>query len=204
MFTMDPSQQLIGFLIRHGELTNQHVWDGWGNLTLSEEGRQQAEKAAQWLSFERIGRAVSSDLPRTMETAQCLMDTGAVLCPYLACDPALRPRKVGAFTGKEKTPERLAEFQKYLDDPALQIPDGESQDQLTERVQVIYQYLAAPYKALPTACFIHNSVLKALMGLNSQKEAATPGGIVGVYMDEKGDFSFQVLLGEPSAEKGVS
>jgi broad specificity phosphatase PhoE len=181
-----------------------NCWDGWSGLTLSEKGREQAEKAAQWLSFEKIGRAVCSDLPRTVETAQCLMDTGAVLCPYLSCDPNLRPRKVGAFTGKEKTPERLAEFQKYLDDPSLQIPDGESQDQLTERVQIVYQYLMAPYEALPTACFLHNSVLKSLMGLQGEKEAVTPGGIVGVYMDEKGEISFEIKLGESNTKKGVS
>jgi broad specificity phosphatase PhoE len=204
MINLDPSKERIGFLVRHGELTNPGCWDGWGDLTLSEEGRQQAERAAHWLSFEKIGRAVCSDLPRTIETAEYLMNTGVVACPHLACDPNLRPRKVGDFTGKEKTPALLAEFQKYLDDPSLQIPDGESQDQLTTRVQVIYQYLCAPYEALPTACFVHNSVLKALMGLQGEKEAVTPGGIIGVYMDEKGEVSFQIVLGEANAEKGVS
>ena len=204
MFNMDPSHQLLGYLCRHGELTKMSVWDGWSELTLSEEGKQQAEHAANWISYNRIGRVVCSDLPRTRETAQYLMDTGCVACPYLSCDPSLRPRMVGAFTGKEKTPERLAEFQKYLDDSSLQIPDGESQDQLALRVQVIYQYLAAPYEALPTACFVHNSVIKALMNVQDQREVVSPGGVVGVFMDEKGDISFQVLLGESDNTKGVS
>src|ERR1035437_452037 len=199
---MDPSRQLIGWLIRHGELKNMHVWDGWGDFDLSEEGRQQAEKAAQWLSFERIGRVVSSDVPRTMHTAQYLMDTGCVECPFMACDSSLRPWFVSDFTGKEKTPERLAEFQKYMDDPDLVIPGGESRNQLKVRVQVIFQYLLAPYKALPTACFIHNSVIKALMGLDAVKEACSPGGIVGVYLDEKGECSFEVLLGKIETELG--
>lgn len=182
-----------------------HVWDSWGDLNLSEEGCQQAEKAAQWLSFERIGRVVASDLPRATHTAQYLMDTGCVECPFMACDPNLRPWFVSdEFTGKEKTPERLAAFQKYLDDPDLVIPGGESRNQVKLRVQVIFQYLASPYKALPTAIFIHNSVIKALMGLEAVKESVLPGGIIGVYMDEKGEVSFEVLLGHVAPEIGVS
>lgn len=204
MFNMDPNRQLIGWLIRHGELKNMHCWDGWGDYDLSEVGIQQAEAAARWLSFERIGRVVSSDVPRTMHTAQYLMNTGRVECPFMACDTSLRPWMVSDFTGKEKTPERLAEFQKYLDNPDLVVPGGESRNQLNARVQVIFQYLVAPYKALPTACFIHNSVIKSLMGLDTIKEAVQPGGIIGVYMDEKGEISFEVLLGHVAPETGVS
>lgn len=201
---LEPSKSLIGYLIRHGELKNMSVWDGWGDFDLSEEGRQQAEKAAQWLSFERIGRVVSSDVPRTMHTAQYLMDTGCVSCPFMACDTSLRPWMVSDFTGKEKTPERIAEFKKYIDDPTLIIPGGESRNQLHDRVQVIWQYMLAPYNALPTACFIHNSVIKSLMGLDDIKDAVSPGGVIAVYMDEKGEISFEIKLGEPTLEQGVS
>ena len=206
MFNFDPSLDLVGFLIRHGELKNMHVWDGWSGLDLSEEGKQQAESTARWLSFEKIGRVVSSDVARTISTAQYLMDTGAVECPFMSCDPNLRPWHVSdEFTGKEKTPERLAAFQKYVDDPSLVIPGGESRNQLHERIQVIWQYLGAPYKNLPTACFIHNSVIKSLMGLDDIKEAVQPAGIVGVYMDPKGAFSFKVLKGAvDQIETGVS
>jgi broad specificity phosphatase PhoE len=205
MFNMDPSHQLIGYLCRHGELVNMRVWDGWGSFDLSEEGYEQAERAAQWLSFERIGRIISSDLPRTMSTAQCLMNTGAVACPFMACDPNLRPWHVSdEFTGKEKTPERLAAFQKYVKDPSLVIPGGESRNQLNLRIQVIFQYLATPYKALPTALFIHNSVIKSLLGIDDVRDAVAPGGIVAVYLDEKGEMSFDVVLGAVAPEIGVS
>jgi broad specificity phosphatase PhoE len=204
MWNMDPTKECVGYLIRHGELTRMNIWDGWGPYNLSEEGKQQAEKAAQWLSFERIGRAISSDLPRSMRTAEALMDTGAVLCPYLATDPNMRPRKVGAFEGKEKTPERLAQFMKYIEDPNLEIPDGESSKQLHERVQVIFQYAATPYKGLPTCFFVHNSVIKSLMGMDNVENAVDPGGIVAMLMDEKGDFSFQIVLGYVEPQQGIS
>ena len=150
---LTPFRELIGYIIRHGELCNMRIFDGWGNFDLSEEGKQQAEKAAQWLSFERIGRVVSSDLPRAMHTAEYLMDSGCVECPYLSTEPNIRPRKVGDFTGKEKTPARVAEFQKYIDNPNLVIPDGESGDQLHDRVQTIFQYLCAPYKGTANCRF---------------------------------------------------
>lgn len=204
MFNMDPSHQLLGFLIRHGELDKMNIWDSWGSYELSEEGREQAEKAAQWLSFERIGRVISSDVPRTMQTAQCLMDTGAVSCPFMGTDPNLRPWFVADFTGKEKTPERIKEFMQYIEDPSLVIPGGESRNQLHERVQVIFQYLATPYNCLPSAFFIHNSVIKSIMGLDDVKDAVAPGGIIGVYLDEKGEISFEVLLGKVEPEQGVS
>jgi broad specificity phosphatase PhoE len=202
---MDPSKTLIGYFVRHGELVNMHIWDGWGNFELSEKGREQAAAAARWLSFEAIGRAVSSDVPRTMQTAQFLMDSGAVSCPFLACDPNIRPWNVSdEFTGKEKTPARIASFKKYIEDPDLVIPGGESRNQLHERVQVIWQYMMAPYKGLPTVCFIHNSVIKSLMGLDDIRDAILPGGIVAVWMDEKGEVSFEIKLGHVAPEIGVS
>lgn len=205
MFNFDPSHQLVCYLVRHGELKNMHIWDGWGEYELSEEGRQQAEAAARWISFQRIGRIVASDVPRTMQTAQYLMDTGAVDCPFMACDSNLRPWNVSdEFTGKEKNPERIAAFKKYIDDPNLVIPGGESRNQLHDRVQVIWQYALAPYKGLPTAFFIHNSVIKSLMGLDDIKDAVQPGGVIAVYMDERGAFSFEIKLGEMNPEKGVS
>jgi broad specificity phosphatase PhoE len=201
----DPNREICGYLIRHGTLTSMSVWDSWTGMELNEEGRQQAEKSAQWLSFEKIGRVISSDLPRTMETAQYLMDTGCVVCPFLSCDPNLRPWNVGdEFTGKEKTFARLDSFKKYVTDPSLVIPGGESRNQMNLRVQVIFQYLATPYDAKPTAIFIHNSVMKSLMGIDDVKDAVDPGGIIQVTLDEKGEMFFDVVLGECSVEKGVS
>jgi broad specificity phosphatase PhoE len=195
MLNLDPSREIIGYLVRHGELKKMNIWDGWGDFDLSETGRESAEKAAQWLSFEKIGRVISSDIPRAIETAQAIMDACNVACPFLACDPNLRPRMVADFTGKEKTPARVAEFKKYIENPDLVIPGGESGTQLNQRIQVIFQYLAAPYEALPTVVSTHNSVIKSLLGVEEVGEVVEPGGIIAVYLDEKGNISFEVVLG---------
>ena len=202
MLNMEPGRTLVGFLIRHGELKNMSIWDGWGDYDLSEKGRQSAEKAAQWLSFEKIGRVIASDVPRTIETAQCIMEACDVSCPFMYCDPNIRPWNVGdEFTGKEKTDKRKEDFKYYVDHPDIVIPGGESRDQLKLRVQVIGTYLASPYNALPTAIATHNSVLKILMGADELKDGVEPGGIVAVYMNEKGAFEFDVVLGASDTEE---
>jgi len=204
MFNANPSKTLLGYLLRHGDLKNMNVWDGWGDFDLSEEGERQVEAAARWLSFERIGRVISSDVPRTNHSAQIIMDVCNVACPFIMSEPNLRPWMVADFTGKPKTPENIAKFQKYIDDPSLIIQDGESRNELHERVQVILSYMTTPYKGLITVCALHNSVLKSLMGLDDIREAVSPGGLVSVWMDAKGDISFQIELGDMNTERGVS
>jgi broad specificity phosphatase PhoE len=201
---MDPSRQLIGWLIRHGELNlGENRWDGWGNYTLSPEGRESAEKAGQWLSFERIGRIISSDLPRAFQTAEIVMNACDVACTFLSTDPNLRAWAIGDFTGKEKTPERKDQLQYYRDHVDEMIPGGESWNQFHERVQVAFQYLCSPYKGLPVALVIHNSVIKAMMGLDEKGDIVDPGGILGVYLDDKGECCFEVLMGATSMDKTV-
>lgn len=203
-YGFDPSKQLVGWLIRHGELRNMNIWDGWGDFALSVEGHQQAEKAAQYLSYERIGRVVSSDVPRAVQTLEYTLATANVSCPFPTYDPLLRPWMVADFTGKTKTLERIAEFKKYIDNPKLTIPGGESREDLDNRVKVALTYFATPYNALPTAIFTHNSVIKALMGLDDIRDAVAPGGIIAVYMNERGEISYEVMLGKVELEKGVS
>ena len=192
---LTPEKTLLGFLVRHGELNRANIWDSWGNYRLSDEGIQSVEKAAQWLSFNKIGRVISSDVPRAVETAQIIVNACNVACPFDHTDPNLRPWMVAGFTGKTKTPELVEKFKYYLEHPDIPIPDGESLDQLDLRVQVISQYLCSPYDGLPTVLAIHNSVIKAFMGLDDVKEVCDPGGVVCVYMTEKGEFEFDIVLG---------
>jgi len=191
----DPSRELIGYLVRHGELNLKNKWDGWGSYVLSAEGRESAQKAGEWLGFERIGRLVSSDLPRAIQTAEAIMGECNVSCPYMATDPNLRAWAIGEFTGKEKTDERKEDFMMYRKNPDMVVPGGESWNQMHERVKVAFQYLCAPYNGLPTVIVTHNSVLKGLLDLDEKGDLVTPGGIVGCYLDSRGEISFAVVLG---------
>lgn len=202
--TFDPSRTLLGYLVRHGELNIDHKWDGWGNFVLSSEGRESAEKAGEWLSFSRIGRIIASDLPRTLQTAEIIMQHIQPACPYLATDPNLRAWAIGDFTGKEKTPERKEAFQYYRDHPDECVPGGESFNMMQARVACVFQYMCSPYNALPTVIVTHNSVLKGILGLDEKGDVVHPGGIIAVYLDEKGEFSFEVVLGSTEFDDEIA
>lgn len=200
----DPSRELLGYIVRHGELNLQdNRWDGWGPYVLSPEGKQAAENAGQWLAYERFGRLVSSDLPRVLQSAEIILDAVNIECPYIVTDPNLRAWAIGDFTGKEKTEERKEKLQYYRDHPDEIIPNGESWNMLYERVKVAFQYLCSPYKALPTIIVTHNSVIKALMGLDEKGDIVHEGGIVACYMNSKGDFDFKAVLGATELDKSV-
>lgn len=201
---LDPSRELLGYLVRHGELKNMNIWDGWADYQLSDKGRESAESAARWLSFVPLGRLISSDVARTIETSSYIEQSCHLACPFVGFDPNLRPWMVAGFTGKEKTPERVAEFKKYIENPDLVIPGGESRKQLNIRIQVIFEYLTSPYDAKPTVIVCHNSVIKSLMGIDDIADAVAPGGIVSVWMNDKCEIDFQVELGQVVLEKGVS
>jgi broad specificity phosphatase PhoE len=208
MFNYDPAHQLIGYIVRHGEtdLNAQNRWRGWDNPELNEDGVRAAGAVARYLSFEKIGRLVSSDFLRAQQTAEIIMDLACVECQYVAYDPNLRSWAIGSkFSGKEKTPELLAEFKGYTDNPERVIePDGESLTQMRARNDVIFQYLAVPYKGLPTVVICHTSnVTATVRRINEEMsqiedfdDVIAPGGLLGVYMDEKGNLSVVTLLGE--------
>lgn len=200
----DPNRSLLGYLVRHGEITAGNKWDGWGNYDLTKEGIEHAERDGQWLAFEKIGRIISSDVPRTMHTADIIMQYVHPSCPMISYDPNLRPLMVAKFTGQEKTAERLKEFEYYIQNPDIPIPDGESINQLNDRSQVIGVYLATPYDGKITVIVCHNSIIKSFMGIPEIKEAVEPGGVVAVYMNEKGGFEFEVVLGAVALQEGVS
>jgi broad specificity phosphatase PhoE len=201
-FTLDPSRTLIGYLVRHGELNIKDRWDGWGNFVLSAEGRESIEKTAQWLSFERLGRLITSDLPRAYQSAEIIMSCCDFSCPFMGTDPNLRAWAIGKFTGKKKTDEARAEFQYYRDNPSICVPEGESWLDMQERIKVIYQYLCVPYNGLPTVCVIHNSVLKGILDLDEKGDVVEPGGIVAVYLNAEGKIEYDVVLGATKIDVG--
>lgn len=65
------------FFIRHGKDDDRYR-GGWSDLDLTPEGRQQAKLLAVYLKEHdreyRIGKIISSDLPRAMTTARYISD----------------------------------------------------------------------------------------------------------------------------------
>lgn len=207
--TMDPTRVLIGYIARHGEteLNAANCWRGWENPSLDQNGLDAAEKLGWWLSFEypRIGRVVCSDFTRAVQTAEIIMQTCGVECPYLSTDPNLRPWNIPEFAGKEKTPERIAKLREYINNPERVIPDGESLTQFRDRNDIIFQYLMVPHKGLPTLVVAHTSNIVAAMRhvaeINGEErceevdDIVGPGGLVAVYCNAAGRIDIVPMLG---------
>jgi len=198
----------IAYIVRHGETDSnaENLFRGWSNPALNEDGLRACQAIANYFSYERVGRVISSDLDRAMQTAQAIIDCGCVACPYLSTDFNLRPWGIASFTGKEKTAANLKKLDYYVRNPDVKVPpDGESRNDFKNRNRdAILQYLTVPYEGLPTVIVAHTSNLTDLHEMIYEKEGqiipgaddiVEPGGIVAVYMDATGKMELQVRMG---------
>lgn len=136
------------FFIRHGKDDDRYR-GGWSDRDLIPEGRQQAKLLAVHLNENnreyRIGKIISSDLPRTMTTAQIISD--ALHLPVQA-EPQLREMNNGDLLGmpNDEALERypgLFFSSLRMDEP---YPNGESPDAFFARIQKWFDAFTAKYK----------------------------------------------------------
>ena len=123
---------MIIYIVRHGETEEnlQRILQGHMPGTLTEQGKEQVQRAAEQLSKEgvKFTRIVSSDLKRAMDSAQIIADT--LNLPIIPME-ILRERDWGKFTGMP-----IAEaMDKYRVDGKWQFPEGttESEEGIYER-----------------------------------------------------------------------
>lgn len=205
----NPWQPVLAYLVRHGETEEnaENCFRGWNDPPLNDNGMEAAVLVANFFAYERIGRVVCSDLSRAMQTAQAIMDTGTVACPYLSTDFNLRPWNIGGFAGKEKNAENLKKLSRYIKSPETVIPDGESLATFRQRIEEATNgYIANQYDGLPTVIVGHTSGLTALHRAfygdddNMPDDLIEPGGVIGIYMDGNGKISMVPRMGEIQAE----
>ena len=151
------------FIVRHGETlwNREHRIQGQGNSELSAAGLRQAAAAAGHLATAGCTRLVSSDLGRTVQTAQPIATVTGL---RIETDAGLRERAFGIFEGltpdqvRERYPDDHASWQ--LRKPDYGIPGGESLVQLRDRVRGALDALArtSPGKVIIVT---HGGVLDA-------------------------------------------
>lgn len=152
-------------LIRHGQTTwnAEGRWQGWADTPLSDLGEQQARDAAAHLAGLGLTRVGSSDLSRARRTAE-LLATGLGIGGALVVEPDLRERDVGAFSGKT-IDELLVEFPDCFEVGTrrlLQVPDGESDEALWERVAPAVLGLAERYCDDSLLLVSHGGVIRTI------------------------------------------
>lgn len=70
----------IAYIVRHGETDSnaENLFRGWSNPALNEDGVRACQAIANYFSYERIGRVISSDLDRALQTAQAILDLSLI------------------------------------------------------------------------------------------------------------------------------
>ena len=214
-FISSPWEPPAAYIVRHGEteLNASNCFRGWENPALNDAGLEAAQIIGNFFSYERIGRLLSSDLDRALQTAEAILLSGAVQDGYVSPDFNLRPWGIGNFAGCEKTEKEQKRLQRYIDNPLEKIPDGESlQDFRDRQEQSLLQYIFSPVDGLPTVIVTHTSNLTYLaefVDLQNGEDPSRdpevhdlvePGGIVAVFVDTNGKIKLQPRLGAVEVE----
>ncbi|MGW4352923.1 bifunctional RNase H/acid phosphatase [Nocardia sp. NPDC004582] len=155
-------------LLRHGqtELSVERRYSGRGNPPLTELGRQQAANAAAMLVRKGgIEAIVCSPLGRARETAEA---AGKALGLPVRVLEGLTETDFGAWEGmtfleaREHDPELHG---RWLGDPSISAPGGESFDQVRERVESVRRDLVALYPGANVLVVSHVTPIKTLLQL---------------------------------------
>lgn len=157
-------------LVRHGESLWNALgqWTGWTDIDLSDNGRNEARRAAQVLKEISFHVAHTSDLRRAQETLEIILNELKLDIPVKK-HHAIKERNYGSLTGKNKwkMKEEFGEKQFMLwrrswDHP---VPDGESLKDVHARVIPYYKKHILPdlKKGKHVLVSAHGNSLRALV-----------------------------------------
>ncbi len=124
------------WIARHGETdrNKKGVWQGYeGSLT--ENGREQAERLGKFIKMAGIGAIYASDMPRAVNTAEIIGEITKIHA--IKKDPLLRERGIGVIEGLryEEIPLKLSMPNMTITSRLLDLVDGsEKLDYFRSRV----------------------------------------------------------------------
>ena len=151
-------------LVRHGE-TDWNVenrFQGHADPPLNETGREQSRELAQELAGERLVAVVSSPLRRALETAEAI---AAAHDLPLRQEPGLREVDLGSWTGLTRTEVEARDpegYRRWLD-YGHGWADGESYEEVGERVVATLLEVAAAFDGATVATVTHGGPIRAAL-----------------------------------------
>lgn len=154
------------FLVRHGQSEGNAAlrFGGHSETPLSDLGFKQAQITARALAARKISVIYSSDLPRTMQTAQALAELTGL---EIHSTPAFRERNVGVLAGltfaeaEEKFPrEYAALIHREFD---FVMTSGESYRQMLRRATQELDDVLERYAGERIAIFSHTGTICLLI-----------------------------------------
>lgn len=196
-------KKLIAILQRHGStiLNENNSFRSRMDPPLDEKGLAQAEKAAENVANQnfKVKRIISSPLLRAVQTAD-------VFSEYLGVDVeqnrGLISWDLGFMGGKDKD-EYDDILNYYVDNPKKKIPGGEALDDLEQRTFEFFNeelkedFLKVYVTHTSNVITVENLIAGNHDGRPESSETSVkPGGTVGVYVDENGKYSTDVLFGK--------
>lgn len=153
-------------LMRPGETdwNQQGRWQGWVTVPLNAQGRRQVQRLANFVRNIGMSALYSSDLKRAKETA-------ALLAERLGFEPVfderLRERHIGEWQGMT-----MAEMQAWYPDEynqlrndvnGYQIRDGESRQQVRQRMLAAFNDILAQDRGETVGIISHTTAMRALL-----------------------------------------
>lgn len=188
-------------LLRHGETDwNRELrFQGQVDVPLNAIGHAQAQRLAQRLAAEPVQHLVSSDLLRTRQTAQPILDLAPpARFPALVTDAMLREQNFGHIDGmrvediKTRHADVWAGWTRFQSDYV--VPGGESTRQFHARVMDAMQRLAAVHTGQTLVVVTHGGVLDMVyrtvhgLGLNGPRQSTIPNAGYNRVRFDRGTF----------------
>jgi broad specificity phosphatase PhoE len=139
-------------LARHGETDwNRELRiQGSSDIELNDLGRKQAHALAQELEHVELDAIYASDLSRARATAEAVAASHGI---EVLLDPRLRERSFGSWEGLTR---------EDIDERPERHHDGESDEEVRERVLAAVQSIAAAHRGENVLVVSHGGALNAL------------------------------------------
>jgi probable phosphoglycerate mutase len=172
----------VTLLLRHGQtpMSVQKRYAGLTDAPLTDAGIRQAAAAAKRLASAGIDAIVASPLQRTVRTAE---EVAAVISVPVLTDDGLRETDFGAWEGltfaevRERWP---SEMTKWLADPSVAPPGGESFTQVSERVTAALHRVLAGRERQTVLIVSHVTPIKTLV---AAALLAPPAALYRMHLD---------------------
>lgn len=153
-------------LVRHGQTLWNHIarYQGHSDIELSDTGRNQAKLLADRLANESLQAVYASDLKRALETASIIAEPHGLPVQTLS---GLREISFGAWEGltyqEIKTRYRDIADSWHAAPGEVQIPGGESFQELTARANSAIMDLVNRHDSATIAVVAHGGTIRAII-----------------------------------------
>jgi broad specificity phosphatase PhoE len=184
-------------LARHGETdaNREKRWQGFGDLSLNEQGREQASALADELEDVPLGAVYSSDLRRAYETALVVAERQALPVTALR---ELREVDVGSWTGlaHEEVKQRFPDaYRKMRARSGRGWDGGETYGELAARVLPALRRIAGEHPGDTVLVVTHSGPIRTTRahaaGLDFATDRSAAPHVEGVRL-----WAFTVTDGE--------